>query len=69
MMYIMVVGVVRGHELQRIKWNAISTVIVDSLECGQREENHGLACGHKGACLGNDRTDRVKKESFNRVIV
>ena len=44
-MDIMVVGVVPRHELQWIPWEGVAAVVVDGLEGGDGEEDHGLASG------------------------
>lgn len=68
-MNVVIISVVRCHELERIKGNAISAVVVDSLEGGQGEEDHRLAGGHKCACFSEDRSNGIEKKALDGVVI
>jgi hypothetical protein len=52
MMYVMIVCSVSAHHLERIEWQAVSTMIVDILACSEGKDENGLPdCkASKGFC-------------------
>ena len=66
---VVVLGVVAGNELKRIPWESVSAVIVDSLNCGHREEQNALAECHAGDLECDGGTKGIEKETLNRVVV
>lgn len=68
-MYIMIIGGIREEELEWIEGQSITAVIVYSLAGGKSENDDCLPSGHEGTCLGNDRTERIEDEPFQRVVV
>lgn len=68
-MDVMVVGVVCEDNLEGIKGQFVSTMIVNGLHCRDRKEEHCLSCGHSSQKLCNTSTERVEEEPFERVVV
>lgn len=69
MMNVMIVCVVGSDHLERVEGYTITTVVVDSLEGGECEEEHGLASRHECARLSDNRPDGIEDEAFNGMVV
>lgn len=69
MMDIMIVGVVPGHELERIPGEGITTVVIDGLQCGDGEQDHGLPGGQTCAPLRDSSSQCIEEEAFDGVVI
>lgn len=69
MVNVMIVRVIRGHKLQWIPRQFVSTVVVDSLESRYNEQHDGFACGETSAQFRDTRTNTVEYETLKRVVV
>ena len=50
---VVIVGVIAREPLERVERQGVSTVVVDGLEGGDREQEGGLADRHAGQPLGD----------------
>ena len=69
MMDIMVVGIIPEEELERVKWQSVTAVVVNCFESGEGEEERGLPDSHEGQFLGNESTERIEDKAFYRMVV
>ena len=65
----MVVGVIAREQLQRVEGEAVAAVVVNGLETGHEEEEHGLARRHVRQELRDAGANSVEYESLERVVV
>jgi len=66
---VMILCIIREEYLERIKWQRVSAMIVDGLECSKREEEERLSGRHAGDSVCDGCADRVEKEAFKPVII
>ena len=69
MMNVMIRGIIVGQNLKRVEWKAKSAVIIDCLESCQSEKNSSLTNAETRKLIGQQRTNRVRNESFNWMVV
>ena len=69
MVNVVIVSIAAREPLQGVERERVSTVVVDGLEGGNREQKRGLAKRHAGQPLGDHSTTRIKDETLDRVVV
>lgn len=69
MVDVVVAGIIRSDELQRIPRQSISAVVVYCLEGRASEEAHSLSWRQSSQHVGNARAQDVQQESFKGMIV
>ena len=65
----MVVGVVGARELERVPRQPVAAVIVNGLERGDAEEEHGLAGAELAEPFGDASAGGVEEEALDGVVV
>ncbi len=66
---IVVCGIVAGNMLKGIKWQSVSTMIIDSLDGRAGEEAHSLTWCHAGQLIPDTRANSVEKEPLKRMVI
>ena len=66
---VVVVGVVGADKLQRVPGEPVPAVVVDGLQRGNTKEEHGFASGKVRNPFRDPRTDSVKEEALEWVVV
>jgi len=69
MMHVVISGVVRCDMLQRIPWESISAVVVDSLYSRASKEPHTLPNGHACHQISQASTERVQQKPLNWMVI
>lgn len=68
-MDIVIVCVVTGHELQRIPREGVTTMVVDGLQRGDGEEDHGLPSGEARAPFRDGSPQCIEEEAFDGMVI
>lgn len=68
-MNVVIGGVIRGDELQRVPGKGVSTVVIDGLDRREGKEASALANRHAGQLERNTGTECIQQETFQWVVV